>query len=474
LEDFSNINQMRSLARTKETKEKSFGVSYPLTEFYDLPGLNPHQDWPYEILHGALLGYVKYLWRATIKTKPIKRDLEKLALCFDGLNKDKIEHMLTGKQVLCWSGSFNGRDFRTLVQLWPSTLLAFYRCQECSDEVKKLIKLWFMAGRLTRLLYMPSIGDLDDWCLSVNDVSNNLLRLWIELWGFEDIRAKTKLHHLFHIPMWARRFGPPLAGNAEVNEAANKKIRRQLELTNRKAGSRDLAFKATITAGLQFLAQGGIWAPANSEKMTRPGRALRKLCREERTRKHIGLPPLTDEGGFGVLTFNFRGKVGDGLVSKSDLRKWGIPYHPSQVVEYLSFSRFSTSDPKLKGGIGSAILLKDRPEKLFRIVNILRTSPNTSMQSFFVLEEFVLETSPDDGGLIELGITLYKRKRDLFHTAETCLLGAVVNVQHVCTVECDAVDSPVAYRMEREVVSGYRWKHAGDGRWMINPNMLCS
>jgi hypothetical protein len=51
-----------------------------LTGFYELPSVNPHLDWMYDVLHGALLGYVKYLWKATINGSGVKMDLEALAL----------------------------------------------------------------------------------------------------------------------------------------------------------------------------------------------------------------------------------------------------------------------------------------------------------------------------------------------------------------------------------------------------------
>ena len=67
--------------------------------------------------------------------------------------------------------------------------------------------------------------------------------------------------------MWAKRFGSSIIAIAEVNGAANKHIRRQLELTNRQAGSRDLANKAATIQGLQFVgtvtATGGIVALGN-------------------------------------------------------------------------------------------------------------------------------------------------------------------------------------------------------------------
>jgi hypothetical protein len=55
---------VRSLVRTRSassTQMEELGMKQDLTGFYELPGVNPHLDWMYDVLHGALLGYVKYL-----------------------------------------------------------------------------------------------------------------------------------------------------------------------------------------------------------------------------------------------------------------------------------------------------------------------------------------------------------------------------------------------------------------------------
>lgn len=59
--DISESSRERSLAKTITAEQQEFlSIKTPLTDFYDLPDINPHLDWPYEILHDALLGYIKY------------------------------------------------------------------------------------------------------------------------------------------------------------------------------------------------------------------------------------------------------------------------------------------------------------------------------------------------------------------------------------------------------------------------------
>ena len=59
--DISESSREILLAKTSTAEQQEFlSIKTPLTDFYDLPDINPHLDWPYEILHDALLGYIKY------------------------------------------------------------------------------------------------------------------------------------------------------------------------------------------------------------------------------------------------------------------------------------------------------------------------------------------------------------------------------------------------------------------------------
>jgi hypothetical protein len=58
-------------------------------------------DWMYDVLHGALLGYVKYLWKATIDDSEIKKDLEALALLQETNNYDFAAILSGLKDIQC-------------------------------------------------------------------------------------------------------------------------------------------------------------------------------------------------------------------------------------------------------------------------------------------------------------------------------------------------------------------------------------
>ncbi|KAN0075152.1 hypothetical protein V8E54_007763, partial [Elaphomyces granulatus] len=201
--------------------------------------VNPHLDWMYDVLHGALLGYVKYLWTATINDSEIKKDLEALCLQF---------------------------------------------------------------ATLTVLLYQTEITDIDLWSHSISTTALDLIEVWSAQWGLDELKNKTKFHHLAHLSMWAKRFGPTIVGTAETNEAANKRIRRHLSLSNRQAGSRDLANKLATAQGIQFLAQEGTWKVSkDAVTMTRPGSALRELCRVPEVRDLVGLSTPGNQAKADVL-----------------------------------------------------------------------------------------------------------------------------------------------------------------------------
>ena len=82
---------------------------------------------------------------------------------FNARNKDLISHNLTGKQIISWSGSFTGGDFRTLIQIWPLTLIAYYSTQAFPIRtVRNIICLWVFAEKITSLLYKSAIVNLDE------------------------------------------------------------------------------------------------------------------------------------------------------------------------------------------------------------------------------------------------------------------------------------------------------------------------
>ena len=461
----------RSLAGTKSatpTEREGLGMKHDLTAFYSLPGVNPHLDWMYDVLHGALLGYIKYLWKATINDSEIKKDLGALALLQE-TNNDDFAHRLNSKQIVSWNGSFVGKDFKYLIQVWPLTLIAFYgRSNAVLESIRRITKLWGLAGTLTVLLYQTEITDVDEWSNSVSKTSLGLMELWSTQWGLADLKNKTKIHHLAHLGMWAKRFGPTIVGSAETNEAANKRIRRHLSLSNRQAGSRDLANKLATAQGIQFLAQEGIWkAKKEAVKMTRPGRALRELCRVPEVRDLVGLPTPESQAKADVLFPIRKNNVLQSIYGH--LINTTYDLNCVEESEYSLLSCFRLADVRL--GLGKVSSFVGTGETILRVACILRES--RSGIGFLVAEVFEeLEVSVPDQSLEEQ-VKRYRSGKK-YKLLQPSAVQTLLNVQHACCAGCRVQENHRnAYRREREWIPGDKWVHAENiDEWIVNPYVL--
>jgi hypothetical protein len=458
---------VRSLLRTKNadsTKREELGMRKSLTDFYKLPGVNPHLDWTYDVLHGALLGYVKYLWKATINDSEVKKDLGALALLQETNNND-FAHRLNSKQIVSWNGSFVGKDFKYLIQVWPLTLIAFYgRSNDVSESIHRITTLWGLAAALTVLLYQTEIADIDIWSDSISKTSLDLIELWSTQWGLDNLRNKTKFHHLAHLSMWAKRFGPTIIGSAETNEAANKRIRRHLSLSNRQAGSRDLANKLATAQGIQFLAQEGVWrADKDAATMTRPGSALRELCRVPEVRDLVGLPTPGSPAKADVLTPIWKNNVVQNIQGHQIKRDYGLDCDGS---EYFLFSHFRLVDSRFELGKVSSFV--GIGETVLRVACILRESK--SGIGFLVAQVFEAVSIPEQS--LEGQVKRYRSIKQ-YKLLQPSAVQTLLSVQHLCCAGCRVQENHKnAFRREREWVSGDKWMHAENDEWIVNPYVL--
>jgi hypothetical protein len=228
--------------------------------------------------------------------------------------------------------------------------------------------------------------------------------------------------------MWAKRFGPTIIGSAETNEAANKRIRRHLSLSNRQAGSRDLANKLATVQGIQFLAQEGIWrVNKDAVTMTRPGSALRELCRVPAVRDLVGLPtprsPAKADVLFHIRKNNVIQKI-QGCLIKS---MYGLDC--IEESEYFLFSRFRLVDSQL--GLGKVLSFVCAGEAILRIACILRE--RKSGIGFLVAEVFeevpVPEQSPGKQ------VKRYRSGKQ-YKLLQPSAVQMLLSVQHVCCAGC--------------------------------------
>ncbi len=478
--DILDVTRLRELEDTKaDAGLEDIGIKTPLTQFYDLPGLNPHFDWTYEILHSAFLGYVKYLWKHTLQHQALKKK-EKLAAILDASSYDSFSsrHRLSGRRAIRWSGSFAGPDFRVLVQILPLSLIAMFRSEETWESVRPLVNLWCAVSKVTKLLCMHQIPDVDFWTQEFTGTVEMVLKLWTEQYGVSDAYKKIKLHQLAHVPFWVRRFGPPMVGIAERNEAANKHIRGQLALSNRLSGSRDCAARYAAICGLQYMAQGGLWRENKNgvEFMTSAGRKLLDLFSETAVKQNLGIA-TADSIENGAKVYKEDGSCKwENFSSTTSTSALSLGHNFRSSTTFRRFQRFdiktgdSTSTSRGKGGIGTFVRIIDdaSSNKIFRVESILRLEQGKAC--FLTVRQFSI--SKRDSDMIEEVQCFEERSgsRPLIICLEQ--VEEVLNVQHLCTAECSTVSSPAAYSAEREVVAGLVWHHHPGGIWMLNHYIL--
>lgn len=121
-----------------------------------LPGLDPNQDTPVEILHVILLGFVKYFWRDLVQNQ-LKTSAAQKSLLVTRLNSFDVSGLgispLAGHTLVQYSASLTERDFRAIAQVAPFVVY---------DLVSKdCLATWVSLSRLIPLIWQPSIKDID-------------------------------------------------------------------------------------------------------------------------------------------------------------------------------------------------------------------------------------------------------------------------------------------------------------------------
>ncbi|KAL7748373.1 hypothetical protein RI367_006335 [Sorochytrium milnesiophthora] len=161
------MSQSRTVAETKQYLEqaaesekpellKHLGLSAGHNPFHHLEGLDPYQGTPPELLHVALLGFIKRLLLGTraryFKTNTAiglaKQSIVDLYNEYDG-------HRVRGEQLVRYTGSLVGKDFRWAVQVMPLALLWL---ETTGYGVPfTVLALWATVAELTRMLYCPRL-----------------------------------------------------------------------------------------------------------------------------------------------------------------------------------------------------------------------------------------------------------------------------------------------------------------------------
>ncbi|KAF2862983.1 hypothetical protein K470DRAFT_255497 [Piedraia hortae CBS 480.64] len=243
-QDVASAAAPRSKKYSRALERTENGIKPPISSLYHLEGFDPHQDIPFEILHGVPLGFVRSLWHQSLYDPTIKSDFEELALCVASSSLDGMNSFLDAQQILLWSKSFVVSDYPALIEIWLATLVSFYSSRGRTAD-------------LARMIYSRQIEDINLWEALFKHRYERMLQLWTDVWGLDSIRNKTKLHMLVHVPEMVRRFGPPQGTSSEIPESLNRHLRGYVRHSNHQANSFDAAGHASIRAAQIYLVNRG-------------------------------------------------------------------------------------------------------------------------------------------------------------------------------------------------------------------------
>lgn len=197
-----------------------------------LPGFDPSQDTPIELLHTFLLGVIKYLWHSTF-TSLSKGDLNRFVANLSNASHSSIVGPPTSQTAYIgqYPNSLIGRHFRKIVQLGAFVLDGL----RIKDD---LFTAWLDLGRLTSLVWFTQIKQMDRYLRNLRLATANFLDGFSRLFP-DKILRKVKLHLLVHLEEDVLAFGPLVGVSSERFESFNAVFRNAAVCSNRK-----LRFKA--------------------------------------------------------------------------------------------------------------------------------------------------------------------------------------------------------------------------------------
>jgi len=127
-----------------------------------IPGLDPHQDSPVEILHTISLGQTRYLWFSTASKWNEEKDQKFIAWLrasnVDGLAG--VPHGVQAHYLVDFRNNLVGKNFK-----WISQLTVFNLHQGSCDPI--VFDLWKATGELCALLWCTKILDMDQYVVTL-------------------------------------------------------------------------------------------------------------------------------------------------------------------------------------------------------------------------------------------------------------------------------------------------------------------
>ncbi|KAI0778011.1 hypothetical protein BD413DRAFT_683781 [Trametes elegans] len=247
--------------------------------FLTMPGLDPTQDTPVEILHTVLLGVIKYAWHWTHTSwSPAQKTTYMQRLQATSTNGLSI-HAIRASYIIQYANSLIGRQLKTVAQT-----TAFHVHDMLPPEK---FQLWLAIGEMTSLIWFPEIQDQETYKNDLTTAIANVLDVFAEI-DPSKIVDKVKLHILTHGIEDISRFGPLIDMCTEGFESFNGVFRNCSIHSNHLAPSRDIAQQLADQEAHKHRLLGGIWCTAGGNWVRAGVRVCDFLHQHQPLRRLIG------------------------------------------------------------------------------------------------------------------------------------------------------------------------------------------
>ncbi|POW05701.1 hypothetical protein PSTT_09466 [Puccinia striiformis] len=217
--------------------------------FLELEGFDGVQDTPVEVLHVALLGFVKYLARDVGKSLTEKQKAELVgrlqSFNTQGLNIPPIHASGMIKHIK----SLVGKDFKVLVQAAPFIFFKYLTPERRA--------IWTALCELVPFIFVTKIDNMEEYQTQLKAQIKNFIYQCVKVTG--QWVNKPKFHHLLHLPESILRFGPASLFSTEKFESFNGVLRNASIHSNKQSPGRDIAITFDNYYSLRFILSGGFF-----------------------------------------------------------------------------------------------------------------------------------------------------------------------------------------------------------------------
>ncbi|KAH8923881.1 hypothetical protein BT69DRAFT_1333485 [Atractiella rhizophila] len=397
-----------------------------------------HHDTPFEILHGILLGFTKYLWRDNMK----RLSVVQRAVVIRRLNSLEVSGLQTsrisGSQLVDYAHSLVGKDFKIIMQI-----VLFALDGILSDS---FLLIWVALGRLGSLVWRPKVTDKAKYLYNLEaaiafflDSTASLTTQWFN---------KRKFHLLVHLVDNVRRFGVPINYATEKFESYNGVVRLRSVFSNHQAPGVDIATSFAGYDRVRHIFSGGFWKDKATSQWVCASSKVIALMRDESYRQMLGLtlPDPWSQSAAGKPPGSWELESRSNLhISAADtiLHKLRPSLHLSSdgqnFLEYKHLrvrSVTTASDEEARTGTFVLVEEKEQPPYIFQINQILLVQPvdrslGVNTQELHVYGRQLAFTGTWYKGF-QLPLLLPSAHLSKLGSADS--LKAVVNVQHACQI----------------------------------------